>query len=313
MKRLVLGVMAAGSILSGCGANSVDDIRAGIPSKEAVALKVPQKANAVLGETAPWYVATYATTGIVNLGVVAVLDLMAHVVASTPTKVDGDVYTWGPSEPTNPLEPNVYKVTVTDKNNGSYDYVVEGRKKTDADTAFVVLLSGTHTPAKLVTGKNDPKHGKGTFLLDWNARQKIAVPGKEVGSFDVTYAHVTDDTTVDVNFHQVKNEQGQLVDATYHYAQVAGGDGSFKFGTESDAKHDGTPEKFAIHSRWDKTGAGRADLRISGSGLAAGVTGSECWDTNFAETFYKDSANFLPATGVESACTIQGAVYYDAN
>ena len=61
-------------------------------------------------------------------------------------------------------------------------------------------------------------------------------------------------------------------------------------------------ENLTVRSRWQRTGLGRADLRIAGGDAGAGATASECWDTQFKETFYTDSGGFKPTAGDVSAC-----------
>jgi hypothetical protein len=63
-------------------------------------------------------------------------------------------------------------------------------------------------------------------------------------------------------------------------------------------------EDGVIRSRWLNDGSGRADIRLSGGDLgSANVTASECWDVNFLESYYTDSANFLPTAGDVATCS----------
>src|SRR5207244_1738840 len=148
------------------------------------------------------------------------------------------------------------------------------------DTTFVTVLSGNHLPVK-VAGKNDPAHGNGTFLLDWDARAKLAAPGPEVGTAQVTYDHKTEDVKVDVAFHNIKNDQGELASATYHYTQPKGADGRFQFSTNVNLPNTGPErEQLAIESRWKQDGSGRSDVKVSKGELGTNsVTLNECWST----------------------------------
>ena len=54
-------------------------------------------------------------------------------------------------------------------------------------------------------------------------------------------------------------------------------------------------ENLVLRSRWEPTGAGRSDARISGGDLgAADAQASQCWDTLFREVYYTDNVE-LPS------------------
>ena len=68
-------------------------------------------------------------------------------------------------------------------------------------------------------------------------------------------------------------------------------------------------EDLVIRSRWNATGAGRADAKISGGDLSlegvTEVTTSECWDSNFGVTFAITTPQIVDldhSAGAESAC-----------
>jgi hypothetical protein len=69
-------------------------------------------------------------------------------------------------------------------------------------------------------------------------------------------------------------------------------------------------ELLTVNSRWLETGAGRADVRLTGADLgAAGATVNECWDTNFLSRYFV--ASFDPAAhwGTETVCALPTAEY----
>jgi hypothetical protein len=309
-KRII--VLASVALLGGC-ANEIEDFRAGVPSSGAVSINVPQQSQALIGQTASFYLTTYAATSVVNGGVVGVLTILKDIVAQPPTSHSGQTYVWGPGADS-PLDPVVWKLSVTDNGDGSYGYVFQGAAK--SSTNFVTVLSGTHTPVKN-NGVNDPDHGHGTFLLDFNARATLPAPDGNVGTANVTYQHDSDDVQVDVIFTQIQSTGGQLINATYHFTQPAGGDGTFQFSSASNIDlASAALENLDIESRWTQTGAGRCDVEISGGDLgSATATASQCWDSNFNETFYVDSGNFQPQEGSASSCPsdFSTAVYYTGN
>ncbi len=265
-----------------------------------ITVDVPQKGNAVLGQVAGLYVLTYADTAIINGGVVTVLNVLHDIVSLPPTTTSGKTYTWGPGA-ASPLDPNVWELTVTDNGDGTYSYTLQGAKKNT--TNFVTVLSGTHTPVK-TNGVNDPDHGSGTFLIDWNARATLALTDGNVGTGNVTYNHVNADVTVDVVFTGVHTGGGVTANA----------DGVYEFSDQSNIDPATSAlETVNIESRWDPTGAGRSDVNVTGGDLGTSTaTVSECWDDNFLETYYLDSGNWQAPQGMETSCPadFQAAVYY---
>lgn len=307
--RKFIGVALTIGLYTACG-TALDDVRAGVPSAKGVTVNVPQNGNALIGQTADLYTLTWGATSVINTGVVAVLTLLHDIVEQQPTTTAGNVYTWGPGA-SSPLDPIVWKLTVTDNGDGTYSYDLDGAPK--GTTSFVTVISGKHTPAKLGSA-NDPDHGSGTFLLDWNARATLPQPDGNIGTAAITYSNLSDNVQVDVNFTGIHNSQGALTNPTYHYLQPSGGDGTFEFSDQGnvDGNTQGILENLTIESRWDQTGAGRADVQVSGGDLGT-TTGeeSECWGPTFLETYFSNT--FAPTLGAESACVFATATYYSGN
>ena len=73
---------------------------------------------------------------------------------------------------------------------------------------------------------------------------------------------------------------------------------------------DGKNENVAENSRWDSTGAGRADVKMTGGDFGATtVMLSQCWSDAFAQTFYTDSVNYQPTTAQSSSCAYAQASF----
>lgn len=332
MKR-VLGYLSAALLVlasAGCGkAGNEASFRAGVPDDGSVQIKVPQKAGALVGQTADWYKITYGVTTAVNGTVAGILGIL-HAVVSQPatSHPSANVYVWGPGHGS-PLDPLVYRLTVTDTGNHTYTYNLDAKGKNDPDTAFVTILSGTHTPV-VNNGQNDDKHGNGEFLLDWDKRATLANPPKDAhgrtmqGTWDVTYDHRTADVKVDVAFNNVLDDQGHATNSTYHFKQVAGSDGLFQFSTHADVNQDvanGNPltlEFVTVESRWHQDGSGRADVEVSQGDVPAGQKGqaSQCWDSSFISQYETVS---LPngtggtasnTNGDATQCTFATAEYF---
>jgi hypothetical protein len=317
MKKLIGSLLMVALAVTGCGVKTEADVRSGMPSSDSVKVNAPSSGNHLLGATAEFYLVTYGATAVVNVGVVSVLALVDLIVQQPSTSHTGNTFVWGPSTPTG-LEPNSWKLTVTANDDDTYTYKLEGKKKDAPDSSFVTVLSGNHKPAQL-NGQNDPKHGSGSFLLDWNARATLNAPDGNVGTANVTYSNLDDNAQVDVTFTGINTSQGAGSTALYHYKQPKGADGLFQFSTTA-AATDATDAngQFTIESRWQTDGSGRSDVQASGGSLGT-VTAkvSQCWDSNFAETYYGDTlsngGHIKADEGSASACSITTAEFYSGN
>jgi hypothetical protein len=158
----------------------------------------------------------------------------------------------------------------------------------------------------VIDGTADPRpgddKGSGEFTVDFDASKRVNPidSGDAKGSIDVHYdltkRHL--DLTV---MSTDANNQPALAD--YAYNETADGGGDMTFDVSVNAGGTALLETLTLRSRWLNTGAGRADARIAGGDLGTiQVTASECWGTTFSRVFYKDSNNFAPAQGSESAC-----------
>ncbi|KFE67110.1 hypothetical protein [Hyalangium minutum] len=314
-------MLCASLAIVGCGNTQEDEFRDGLPSKEMVTVKEPgtsagQKLEAEggavfafdKGQTSDFYKLTRGATVSVNLGTAFVLNLIEEVTKHTPTSIEGDVAVWGPY--TDALSPNTFKVTVTKTAENAYSYKVEGKAKTAADTEFKTIISGSHTIATDELGNRLRNYGSGNIQLDWDAAQTLPEHGDELGTAAIRYSRpdAKAQATVEADFRNVEDDErpGTRVNADYRYKETPGAGGEFEFGL--DKNFDTEParskiEHLTIKSRWAQTGAGRADVKISGGDyLIASATASECWDANFASQFLIASWVTAPVYGDVSAC-----------
>jgi len=324
-KSLLCGAGAA-FLLAGCGRMDREtEFRAALPSKELVETKAPAKAGQGLeadvhaqggqGQTSDMYQLTRGASLFVNGGTVRVLSLVDAVTKHRPTSVTEDSAVWGPHS--DALDPNAWKLTVTKTGEGMYSYTLEAKGKNEADSAFKTLLSGKHTARMDVGGEPVEGFGSGEFTLDWDAAQTLPKHDDNVGKMTVRYSRLdeTSGATVDADFRQVKDrETGQRVDADYRYKSTPSAGGEFQFGLTKDWYQPGNTasaaERLTIKSRWQQSGTGRSDIRVSGGDLAHEATANECWDSNFASQFLKISFEANPRYGTEAGnCAIVGAEY----
>jgi hypothetical protein len=311
----------------GCGQLQENEFREGLPSKQMVEVKEPggtrgqglessEISGFGLDQTSDFYKLTRGATVVVNGGTAAVLNLVEEITKHTPTTIEGNVAVWGPH--TDALSPTTWKLTVTETGSNTYGYKLEGKAKADADTAFKVILSGTHTIGTDAQGNRVRELGNGSMRLDWDAAQTLPEHGREVGVAEIRYSRASAQAvaTVEADFRQVNDDDrpGTRVDANYRYKETPGAGGEFDFALNKNMDQDPARaliERLTIKSRWAQSGAGRADVKLTGGDIGSGsATVNECWDANFLSKYM--SISYAPTFGYgnASACgTFDTAVY----
>jgi hypothetical protein len=319
--------------LAGCGPLDGSGFEASTPTAETVALNVPAtaaasgaltaggvvevKRGALLGEIAGAYQLTYAITHVVNGGTGAVLVLVRTIVAFPPSSVDGDTAVWGPHA--EPLDQNAWRLTVTRLDRNVFSWRFDGKPKTAADSAFVTILSGTHTRAVDAGGHVIEGFGSGTFVVDWDAAQTLPQHDDNVGVASFTYSRLDPGATetIGVDFRGIQDKTTrEIYDAVYAYTATPGAGGDLEYGANQDSFPGPGPtgtakETLTLHSRWQETGAGRTDYQVSGAEVTAAVggpvTASECWDASFASQYKNVSYDASQDWGAESSCAFPTA------
>jgi hypothetical protein len=270
-----------------------------IPTSDQVRINLPTGQAKAVGDLAGYYVVTRGVTNTFNGGSAWVLILLHTIVELPVTSINGDVYTWGPWS--NALDPAEYKLDVTANADGTYDYSLQGRNKTVANSAFEAVISGhaDPTPGEL--------KGNGEFLLDYDASQRVnpVDTGDAHGKVDVHY----DLAARHLDLHIMSTDaSGAPWTADYAYDQAADGAGNMTFDVEANVGGTTALEDVTLRSRWLATGEGRGDFRIAGGDLGSRqATGSQCWSTLFRDTYYTDSVNFLPTDGDPASCAFATA------
>ena len=258
----------------------------------------------------------------VNTGTAAVLILVKTIVSYPPTSItDADTAVWGPYS--EPLNKKAWRLTVNRLEKHVFSWNLDGKPKASDDSAFVTILSGTHTRGVDALDNPIENYGSGTFTIDWDKSntlpREVTDTGDDVGVATFQYSHVapTAVTTINVDFNGVKDDKnGEIHNAIYRYTSTPGAGGDFKYGAVKDEFPDpgntGTAkETLTIHSRWLETGAGRADYRNAGSDVRAALgvdaSVSECWDTSFGSTFTAVSWAPTAGWGSEASCAFATA------
>ncbi|MEW5740507.1 MAG: hypothetical protein AB1938_16385 [Myxococcota bacterium] len=313
MKRALL--MAA-AVLAGCGVDEAQQFRDGFPKADEVKLNVPgasgtqplsgasTRRDGLEGELSLFYAFTRGVTVTVNGGAAAVLMLVEEITEYPPSAVTQDTATWGPH--TNALSPNTWRFTVTRHAPNEYSYVLEGKAKTEADSGFRVVLSGSHV-------KTGHKLGTGTFLIDWDVAQTLPEHDANVGRVGFAYARpaVGSTLSIDAAFDDVRDsDTGQRVDAQYRYRETPGNGGSLEFQVNKDLiATTAALEVVTVKSRWAQSGAGRSDARVSGGDAPASAVVSECWDSGFLSRYAQASWDPALGYGTPAACAFPSAEF----
>lgn len=300
MKSLVL----AGSLLAGCvrqDATSTDDINKALPTADQVKINLPQSATRSVGDLSSYYLVTRAATNTFNGGAAWVLTLIHTIVQFPVTSVNGDVYTWGPWTG-GALDPAEYKLDVTANGDGTFTYTFSGRNKSAGQgAAFEAIVSGTADP------RPGELQGNGTFLLDLDASKRVDPIDNATNKGKITADYDLAARTLALHIVST-NDDGSPVDATYDYSSDASGGGNMTFDILGNAGGTALLEDMTVRSRWLADGSGRGDARVTGGDLGTeAAIASQCWGTDFRETYYTDNVSFLPTEGDAASCAFATA------
>ena len=297
MSRTLLPLSLAATLFAGCiqKENNLHPAANAIPTSDQVAIHLPDAATRTIGQLAPWYVTTRDVTRTFNGGTAWVLVVVHAIVQLPPTSESGDTATWGPWDD-GALDPAQYKLVVTSRADGSFDWELDGHAKSDTTGHFIAVITGNAVPS-IPAGQ-----GHGTFSIDFdNARIVNPVDNaNNKGVIDLAYDLAA--RTLDMQI-ATTDASGTPVDAHYTYEESADRSGNMTFSFDTNAGGGPALEDAVIRSRWLSTGSGRADIRLSGGDLGSNkVTASDCWDASFLETYYTDSVNWQPTAGDVNTC-----------
>jgi hypothetical protein len=309
--------IATGLLGLGLGAcvqenDDLEVMKRSLPTAAQVAIEVPEQASGALrslGQIADYYVLTRAVSRDLNGAAAWALIVVHAIVQYPPTSHDAgtDTYVWGPHS--DALDPAEWRLTVTARPDGSYDWALDGRSRSDAGSAFETVIDGNAIP-----GADD--RGSGNYFFDFDASERVnPIDNDARGSLAVAYDLENRDGSdatlllaVD-SYEPDSDGVDQPVHYDYGYAAALDGSGELAFAIHGDTDDDGSLiEDVAIHSRWQADGAGRGDARLQGGDLGGLiVTASECWDTSFRRVYYIDSASWAPSEGEPASCAFPTA------
>jgi hypothetical protein len=279
-----------------------------LPSKDALTVNAPDNSNALtVGQLSGYYVITHLATVGVNVTVVGIFNLLEDIVRTPPTTIEGDTATWGPGAG-DALDPNVYRLVVSGAD-AKFSYSLEYRRK-NAEGDFIVLASG-HSDKS--SGEADGVGDLTIFVTNWG---EASLNPCDRGTAVINYDTTTEPHKLGIDFSDFRSCEEQkdgTYSASYYYDRFRDGSGNFQFTANGDiqggVRNPDVLEDLVIRSRWNATGAGRSDAKISGGDLAiegvTEVTASECWDASFGITFAVTDPqliDFAHQAGAESDC-----------
>jgi len=252
-----------------------------------------------------WYGFTRDLRDGVNVVTGVVLASVWAVVHTEPSEVDQDHAVWGPYDG-DALDPARYRLTVTRIGEHHFRYVLEGQSKSGG--GYLSVLDGDGY------SRASAQHGDGQFVLNL-ANAKVLDPSRhENDSGTVTIVH---DLPADIGLKHdalprtitatVTTDGGASMVITSMAHEDHTGEIDLQAHVDIDPSHDTALEDVTLTSRWLATGAGQAQVGISGgdlpaAGLTAGVTALECWGSDFAQVYYTDTPEIQPTSGDPSEC-----------
>ncbi|HRC58232.1 MAG TPA: hypothetical protein PKU97_20050 [Kofleriaceae bacterium] len=272
-KTLLLSSLFAVAAL-GCAQEEepADGLAKAIPTPEQVAIKVPKGQTRAIGQVADFYSDTRAAADEINSSAAWALMMVRSALEGPAQASDGKITSWGPWT----SDGVDYKLVVTNLANGGYEYLLTGRQ-TSRGGAFETLISGTTIP-----GATEDT-GRGQLTVDFDADERIDPSGRtETGKITLKYDLAQRSLEVDVT-----SLEGGVSSSLHHaYKGAADGGGELTFAVRRNTDGGGQAESVAVRSRWQASGAGRGDARISGGDVdQAEVTSSQCWDSQFKLTY----------------------------
>ena len=230
-------------------------------------------------------------------------DIVAEIAAVTsyqPSSVDDKQATWGPGG--DALDPINWKVVVKEVGEHEFDYEVDGRPHgSTSDSDFKAIVSGHGF------GKSHPSYRSGTLTLYGDVMAALDPTRGQGGTAKITYDARGWPRTVTADI-TTSDGTGQWYDATVSHGQDGSGVLVLTALTDASTPKNGTNESVDEKSRWNASGAGRADVKMSGGDFGSkSVQASQCWGATFAQVYYTDSVGSQPTAGSASSCAFAQA------
>jgi len=313
--------------LSACGGNpleapvSSETLVAALPTSEMLVIPYPETSAAAdqsstrmstadasceaEGEEA---FATFYTHGCgmahyVNWVVNDVLSMLANVTSDPPSQSDENVYLWGPYE--NEAEDWVTTFLMERRADGAYEYVTQAKHLSEGDDAWLSIVTG-----RVEAGVSETLN-VGEFVVSYD--NMATLTGDSGGGIALfSYDRLDLQTAVEATMEGLVDEDGISHDIVVDYDVYTDGSGVLRYALTADiyvpdgeVENQTLQETARINTRWQPTGAGRADLTITDGDLGETVAyRSQCWGVDYVAS-YQVSYYEAPQTFVEEGDSSQ--------
>ncbi|MCB9689999.1 MAG: hypothetical protein H6738_20880 [Alphaproteobacteria bacterium] len=289
---------------SACTDPEVDELRAAFPNDRMLlddaALRNAGARSA--GEPSDYYLETMDAITDTNAGIGEILAGLDEITSFRPTwEPSSRTALWGPW-----LEDGLYsQLWMRGELDGTYQWALQIRPEQSTDQDWVSAISGR------VEAGADETASTGRMQIDFTAIDGAGAGEGETGRMAVAYDIREDGAEVTLAVGQFAEDGSIPADGRVHYDYDADG-GLFDFDVVGELNEEGdgsTLENLQIRSRWDATGAGRADARVGGGELGPLTYYEiECWDAGKTVVFTENNAD-LTRSGDAAACVYADASY----
>ena len=282
---------------AGCGSWSNEDILfvAALPTREALALKVPASAGQALcappGPSQVWGWAKPVGDGL-NGAVDTMLALVDLVKRTPPTTRETDVRVWGPWD--DQKRPGMeVRVTMRRSRDAagvpSFAYEFEERPR---GGAFQHVLDGSFRG-------ESASAGKGEFALHFATARALGIsdhPDRDpYGDLTVQYDRTGDPRTIGLDV-PVGPQSGDLTEFNYGFAGYQNGTGEFDYVFVNQQA-----QRYEVRARFDAAGAGLAEVTVVLSPTSQ-FSYEQCWDQAGCITNVRDATTIFLPNGISGLC-----------
>jgi hypothetical protein len=231
--------------------------------------------------------------------------LLAEIDAITsypPSTLNGTEAEWGPGG--DALDPVQWLLKVTLVGTNEYSYEVDGRPHgSSSNTAWQAIVTGHGY------GKASPSYRSGSLSIDGDTLKALDPTRSNGGKVTINYDARTWPKTVVADV-TTSDSSGEWYDVSVSHAADGSGQLTMTALSDISTPPDGTNESVDENSRWNSSGAGRDDVKMSGGDFGSTtVLATQCWSSTFAQTYYTDSVGYQPTAGDASSCVFDQASF----
>ncbi len=244
-----------------------------------------------------------------NNSIFNLLEILEQARKLNPSKRADDYREWGPFRDKAGLIEREVRLVIErhDAPAEHFEWHIDVRRLRDAE--WVEAIGGTYQPTE------ELKRGVGEFSLEAERvrRAKLAGPNDDPNLRRLVVRYATDADPLHIELDLVA-QNGTLA---YAYDEYGDKSGSMRFDVTADwlAAHAGgtaAKETLKVTTRWVSSGAGRADLLVTGGDVGNTEVdgGVECWDAAFnvvygRENWDSDGDGVRELIGDPADCPIQ--------